>query len=54
MMTGSIAVAAFWRIFRHTSYPLMPGIMTSSKTSAGCSLSIFSSASAPLAAVTTA
>ena len=49
MTTGSIAVAAFWRIFRHTSYPLMPGM-----TSAGCSLSIFSSASAPLAAVTTA
>ena len=54
MMTGSIAVAAFWRIRRHTSYPLIPGIITSSRTRPGCSFSIFASASAPLAAVTTA
>jgi hypothetical protein len=52
--TGSMAVAGFSRSLRQTSYPVMPGIITSSRTRSGFSVSTFSSASLPELAVTTA
>jgi len=54
MTTGSMAVAGLSRSFRQTSYPLMPGIMTSRSTRSGPSRSTQASASAPLVAVSTA
>jgi hypothetical protein len=54
MTTGRMPVAGLSLIARHTSYPLISGIMTSSSTRSGRSVSTFSSASAPEAAVATA
>ncbi len=53
MTTGSVAVARLPRILRQTSYPLISGMTTSSRTRSGCSFSTFSSAWAPEDAVTT-
>ena len=54
MTTGMCAIAASARICRHTSYPSMPGIWTSSSTrSGGSPLRAISSAAAPDSALRT-
>ena len=53
MTTGKIAVAGFAADPRHTSYPLISGIMTSRSTRSGRSAWILSSASGPDDAVST-
>jgi hypothetical protein len=52
--TGSNAVAGSARMRRQTSYPDMPGIMTSSKTRSGFSDATLTNASSPELALTTA
>ena len=51
--TGSSVVSGSSRMRRHTSYPEMPGIITSSSTRSGFSDLMRASPSSPLLAVTT-
>jgi hypothetical protein len=52
--TGNNAVAGSARRRRQTSYPDMPGIITSSSTRSGRSAATLASASSPFTAVATA